>query len=82
MVDLLRYSCLIGVGCKAIKPVKKHGEPFVNHFQLTVPNGAETFRQGQLIGMVVSHFLKWIDKARVSERAAAASALARAYINS
>ncbi|RWF37690.1 MAG: hypothetical protein EOS66_33615, partial [Mesorhizobium sp.] len=32
--------------------------------------------------MVVSHFLKWIDTARVSERAAAASALARAYINS
>ena len=32
--------------------------------------------------MVVSHFLKWIYTARVSERAAAASALARAYINS
>ena len=32
--------------------------------------------------MIVSHFLKWIDTARVSERAAAASALARAYINS
>ncbi|TIM28129.1 MAG: DUF2336 domain-containing protein [Mesorhizobium sp.] len=31
--------------------------------------------------MVVSHFLKWIHTARVSERAAAASALARAYIN-
>ncbi len=31
--------------------------------------------------MVVSHFLKWIYTARVSERAAAASALARAYIN-
>ncbi|TIL63447.1 DUF2336 domain-containing protein [Mesorhizobium sp.] len=31
--------------------------------------------------MVVSHFLKWIHAARVSERAAAASALARAYIN-
>src|SRR5947207_2013564 len=32
--------------------------------------------------MIVSHILKWIDTARVSERAAAASALARAYINS
>lgn len=32
--------------------------------------------------VVVSHFLKWIYTARVSERAAAASALARAYINS
>ncbi|CCV07300.1 conserved hypothetical protein [Mesorhizobium metallidurans STM 2683] len=32
--------------------------------------------------MIVSHFLKWIDTARVSERAAAARALARAYINS
>ncbi|TIM48753.1 DUF2336 domain-containing protein [Mesorhizobium sp.] len=31
--------------------------------------------------MVVSHFLKWIHTARVSERAAAASALAHAYIN-
>ena len=31
--------------------------------------------------MVVSHFLKWIYTARVKERAAAASALARAYIN-
>jgi len=31
--------------------------------------------------MVVAHFLKWIDTARVPERAAAASALARAYIN-
>jgi uncharacterized protein (DUF2336 family) len=31
--------------------------------------------------MVVSHFLKWIYTARVAERAAAASALARAYIN-
>lgn len=32
--------------------------------------------------VVVSHFLKWIYTAKVSERAAAASALARAYINS
>ena len=31
--------------------------------------------------VVVSHFLKWIYTAKVSERAAAASALARAYIN-
>ncbi|RUV58607.1 DUF2336 domain-containing protein, partial [Mesorhizobium sp. M5C.F.Ca.IN.020.14.1.1] len=31
--------------------------------------------------MVVSHFLKWIYTAKVSERAAAAGALARAYIN-
>lgn len=31
---------------------------------------------------VVSHFLKWIWTARVSERAAAAGALARAYVNS
>ena len=31
--------------------------------------------------MVVSHFLKWIHTARVHERAAAASSLARAYIN-
>jgi uncharacterized protein (DUF2336 family) len=30
--------------------------------------------------MVVGHFLKWVETARVSERAAAASALARAYI--
>lgn len=30
--------------------------------------------------MIVQHFLKWIDTARVSERAAAANALARAYI--
>lgn len=32
--------------------------------------------------MIVQHFLKWIDTARVSERAAAASALARAFITS
>ena len=32
--------------------------------------------------MVVSHFLRWICTARVSERAAAANALARAYVNS
>lgn len=31
--------------------------------------------------MVVAHFLKWIGTARVSERAAAAAALARAFIN-
>lgn len=31
--------------------------------------------------MVVSHFLKWIHTARVGERATAAAALARAYIN-
>lgn len=37
--------------------------------------------QGLEAGMVVSHFLKWIYTAKVSERAAAASALARAYIN-
>ena len=30
--------------------------------------------------MVVSHFLKWIHTARVNERAAAAAALARAYV--
>jgi len=30
--------------------------------------------------MIVGHFLKWIDTARVAERAAAASALARAYV--
>jgi uncharacterized protein (DUF2336 family) len=32
--------------------------------------------------MIVQHFLKWVDTARVPERAAAASALARAYIMS
>ncbi|MBT1154488.1 DUF2336 domain-containing protein [Aminobacter anthyllidis] len=31
--------------------------------------------------MVVSHFLKWMDTAKVSERVAAASALASAYVN-
>lgn len=31
--------------------------------------------------MVVAHFLKWIETAKVSERAAAAAALARAYVN-
>lgn len=30
--------------------------------------------------MVVAHFLRWIDQAKVSERAAAAAALARAYV--
>jgi uncharacterized protein (DUF2336 family) len=30
--------------------------------------------------MVVSHFLKWVNTAKVSERAAAAGALARAYV--
>jgi uncharacterized protein (DUF2336 family) len=30
--------------------------------------------------MVISHFLRWIDTARVSERAAGAAALARAYV--
>lgn len=30
--------------------------------------------------MVVGHFLKWLDSARVAERAAAAAALARAYV--
>jgi uncharacterized protein (DUF2336 family) len=30
--------------------------------------------------MVVSHFLKWVNTARVAERAAAAAALARAYV--
>ncbi|RVC43333.1 hypothetical protein EN779_34210, partial [Mesorhizobium sp. M4B.F.Ca.ET.088.02.2.1] len=71
---------MIGAACGARKPVNKHGEPFVNHFRPTVSNGAGTFRQGRkLVGMIVSHFLKWIDTARVAERAAAASALARAY---
>lgn len=32
--------------------------------------------------MVVSHFLKWLNTAKVSERAAAAAALARAYVGS
>lgn len=32
--------------------------------------------------MIVHHFLKWVDTARVSDRAAAASALSRAYIGS
>jgi len=31
--------------------------------------------------MIVQHFLRWVDTARVSERAAAAGALARAYIS-
>lgn len=31
--------------------------------------------------MVVSHFLKWVNTAKVNERAAAAAALARAYVN-
>lgn len=31
--------------------------------------------------MVVSHFLKWVNTAKVAERAAAAAALAGAYIN-
>jgi uncharacterized protein (DUF2336 family) len=31
--------------------------------------------------MVVSHFLKWVNTAKVHERAAAASALARAYVS-
>ena len=31
--------------------------------------------------MVVSHFLKWIHTAKVNERAAAAAALARAYVH-
>jgi uncharacterized protein (DUF2336 family) len=31
--------------------------------------------------MVISHFLRWIDTARVSERAAGAAALARAYVS-
>ena len=31
--------------------------------------------------LVVAHFLKWIETAKVSERAAAASALARAYVD-
>lgn len=31
--------------------------------------------------MVVSHFLKWVNTAKVSERAAAAGALARAYVS-
>ncbi|PWJ85643.1 uncharacterized protein (DUF2336 family) [Pseudaminobacter salicylatoxidans] len=30
--------------------------------------------------MIVGHFLKWVDTARVAERAAAAAALARAYV--
>lgn len=32
--------------------------------------------------MIVQHFLKWVDKAKVSERASAANALARAYMTS
>lgn len=32
--------------------------------------------------MIVQHFLRWVDTARVDERAAAANALARAYITS
>lgn len=31
--------------------------------------------------LVVSHFLKWVNTAKVSERSAAAAALARAYVN-
>ena len=32
--------------------------------------------------MVISHFLRWIDTARVADRAAGAAALARAYVGS
>ena len=55
--------------------VNEHGEPFVNQLLLASPesSGWQSF-------MIVQHFLKWIDTAKESERAAAANALARAYI--
>lgn len=37
--------------------------------------------RGEEERMVVSHFLKWMDTAKVGERAAAAAALASAYVN-
>ncbi|TIP54734.1 MAG: hypothetical protein E5X56_31495, partial [Mesorhizobium sp.] len=73
---------MIGAAYRARKPVNtegavnKHGEPFVNHFCLGSSLGRERTRaRGIADGMVVSHFLKWIHTARVSGRAAAASAL-------
>src|SRR5690606_5186823 len=59
-------------------PVNGYGEPFVNQFDL-----ASTARQRscEWASMVIRHFLKWIGNARVSERAAAAGALARAYLD-
>jgi uncharacterized protein (DUF2336 family) len=61
------------------KPVNEHGERFVNQCCLVSPT-AESLREF-VAGMVVNHFLKWVYTAQVSQRAAAASALARAYVN-
>ena len=72
---------LIGIGARPGKPVKKYGEPNVNYFSL-----ASIHRHGDGKGskralMVVSHFLKWIYTANAGERAAAAAALARTYVD-
>jgi hypothetical protein len=36
--------------------------------------------KGAIASMIVHHFLKWVETAKVSERAAGAGALARAYV--
>ena len=63
----------------------EYGEPNVNHFCLgsgSKPRGWQGISSGRKQAlMVVSHFLKWVHTARVNERAAAASALARAYVS-
>lgn len=65
--------------CKYFCFLIKYGEPFVNH--LPDSFGQTTHYTGVLgPDMIVQHFLKWVDTAKVQERAAAANALARAYI--
>lgn len=64
------------LACLAFRAGRKHGKRFVNHCGARV----QLSKLGQTAMVVVAHFLKWIDTAKVSERAAAATALARAYI--
>ena len=73
---------LIGTTTGTGKPVKRHGEPIVNHFCLaSILTARGMSAGGKRALMVVSHFLKWIYTAKAGERAAAAGALARAYVD-
>lgn len=64
---------MIGAGAPAGK--RAYGKPFLYELPLAFLAG---FGGRQLI--VIQRFLKWIETAKVAERAAAAAALARAYI--
>lgn len=60
----------------AIRKVNAYGERFVNLFPARL---AQLVSVGLIGTMVIEHLLKWLQTARVTERAAAAGALARTF---